>query len=157
MTGLNEGRPLFVRQTKNNFTLANFMRAQLFTALGALRTGMDILFEQEQVHIDAINGHGGFFKTAEVGQKIMAAALHTPISVLKTAGEGGAWGIALLASFLIQGSGQSLQEFLTKDVFASSEAVTIAPTKEDIDGFNAFFSNYKKGLAIERAAVQNLD
>jgi sugar (pentulose or hexulose) kinase len=157
MTGLNEGRPLFVRQTKNNFTLANFMRAQLFTALGALRTGMDILFEQEHVQIDAINGHGGFFKTAEVGQKIMAAALHTPISVLKTAGEGGAWGIALLASFSVQGKEKSFQEFLDKKVFASSEANTLAPTQEDIDGFNAFFANYKKGLAIEKAAVQSLD
>nr|WP_245535444.1 FGGY-family carbohydrate kinase [Sphaerochaeta pleomorpha] len=157
MTGIYEGRPLFVRQTKNNFTLANFMRAQLFTALGALRTGMDILFEKEHVEVDSINGHGGFFKTAEVGQTMMAAAMHTPISVLKTAGEGGAWGIALLASYLVQGKGQTLQEFLTKDVFASSEAITIAPTKEDIDGFNAFFANYKKGLAVEKAAVENLD
>jgi sugar (pentulose or hexulose) kinase len=157
MTSIYEGRPLFVRQTKNNFTLANFMRAQLFTALGALRTGMDILFEKEHVEIDSINGHGGFFKTAEVGQKMMAAALHTPISVLKTAGEGGAWGIALLASYLVQANGQTLQDFLNKDVFASSEASTIAPTKEDIEGFNVFFANYKKGLAVERAAVEHLD
>lgn len=157
MTGIYEGRPLFVRQTKNNFTLANFMRAQLFTALGALRTGMDILFEKEHVEIDSINGHGGFFKTAEVGQTIMAAAMHTPISVLKTAGEGGAWGIALLASFLINGNGHPLQNFLKDDVFASSEAITITPTKEDIEGFNVFFANYNRGLAVEKAAVKNLD
>lgn len=157
MTGIYEGRPLFVRLTQNNFTLENFMRAQLFTALGALRTGMDILFEEEKVKIDAINGHGGFFKTAEVGQKVMAAALHTPISVLKTAGEGGAWGIALLASFLINNKSRKLQDFLNTDVFASSEVNTMAPTPEDIEGFNAFFANYKKGLPVEKAAVEHLD
>ena len=157
MTGIYEGRPLFVRLTHNNFTLENFMRAQLFTALGALRTGMDILFENEKVKIDTINGHGGFFKTAEVGQKVMAAALHTPISVLKTAGEGGAWGISLLASFLVNNKKRKLQDFLNTEVFASSEESTIAPTIEDIEGFNAFFANYKKGLPVEKAAVEHLD
>ena len=156
MTGIYEGRPLFIRLTENDFSIENFMRAQLFTALGALRVGMDILFENEKVEVDAINGHGGFFKTPVVGQTMMASAMHTPISVLKTAGEGGAWGIALLASYLVQGDDSSLQEFLSKKVFSSSEATTIVPTKEDIDGFNAFFVNYKKGLAVEKAAVENL-
>lgn len=132
------------------------MRAQLFTALGALRVGMDILFEEEQVKIDTINGHGGFFKTPVVGQTVMAAALHTPISILETAGEGGAWGIALLASYLFQSKDLSLQEFLSQKVFAMSEASVIIPTKEDIEGFNAFFATYKMGLPVEQAAVKHL-
>jgi len=156
MTGIYEGRPLFIRLTENEFTLENFMRAQLFTALGALRVGMDILFEDEKVEIDTINGHGGFFKTPVVGQTMMAAALHTPISVLKTAGEGGAWGIALLASYLVNKEGKKLQDFLSEKVFASCEASEIKPTKEDIAGFNTFFANYKKGLAVEKAAVEYL-
>ena len=156
MTNLNEGRPLFVRETKNSFTLANFMRSQLFTALGVLRIGMDILFEQEHVQIDSINGHGGFFKTAEVGQKMMASALHTPISTLKTAGEGGAWGIALLASYLVHKQGRSLSDYLAKEVFASAEKSTIAPTKEDIEGFNVFLKRYKDGLPLLHAAITAL-
>ena len=156
MTGTYEGRPLFVRLTENEFTLENFMRAQLFTALGALRVGMDILFEEEQVKIDTINGHGGFFKTPVVGQTVMAAALHTPISILETAGEGGAWGIALLASYLFKSKDLSLQEFLSQKVFAMSEASVIIPTKEDIEGFNAFFATYKMGLPVEQAAVKHL-
>lgn len=156
MTELYEGRPLFVRETKNTFNLANFMRSQLFTALGVLRIGMDILFEQEHVAIDSITGHGGFFKTAEVGQKMMASALHTPISVLKTAGEGGAWGIALLASYLVHKQNRSLADFLASDVFATAEVSTIEATKEDIEGFNNFLERYKRGLAVERAAVQHL-
>ena len=106
--------------------------------------------------VDTINGHGGFFKTPIVGQTMMAAAMHTPISVLKTAGEGGAWGIALLASYLVNSNGVSLQDFLSQEVFASSEASVISPTREDIEGFNSFFAHYKKGLAVERAAVENL-
>ena len=94
ITGFAEGRPLFVRSSQSNFNLANFMRVNLFTSLGALRIGMDILFEKESVQIDEIRGHGGFFKTREVGQKIMAAAANVPISIMETAGEGGAWGIA---------------------------------------------------------------
>jgi sugar (pentulose or hexulose) kinase len=156
MTGISEGRPLFVRETKNSFTLANFMRSQLFTALGVLRIGMDILFEEEHVAIDTINGHGGFFKTAEVGQKMMASALHTPISVLKTAGEGGAWGIALLAAYMARKSDETLSEYLNEKVFASAEVTTIEPTEEDIAGFNAFLARYKQGLPVEKAAVAHL-
>ncbi len=156
MTDINEGRPLFVRETKNSFTLANFMRSQLFTALGVLRIGMDILFEEEHVAIDAINGHGGFFKTAEVGQKVMASALHTPISVLKTAGEGGAWGIALLAAYMAQKKDETLSEYLDTKVFASAEVTTVEPTEEDIAGFNTFLTRYKQGLPVEKAAVAHL-
>jgi len=156
MTGLSEGRPLFVRSTKNSFTLPNFMRAQLFTACGALRIGMDILFDDEHVRLDTINGHGGFFKTAEVGQRIMASALHTPVSVLSTAGEGGAWGIALLASFLVNAEGKSLPVFLQEKVFANAKASTITPSKEDIEGFNSFLKSYKDGLPVLKAAVKHV-
>lgn len=156
MTDLNEGRPLFVRETKHTFNLANFMRSQLFTALGVLRIGMDILFEQEKVAIDSITGHGGFFKTAEVGQKMMASALHTPISVLKTAGEGGAWGIALLASFMVGKQNRNLADFLASEAFATAEKSTVEASEEDIEGFNVFLERYKHGLAVEKAAVQHL-
>jgi sugar (pentulose or hexulose) kinase len=156
MVGVKSGRPLFVRTSSCHFSLPNFMRAQLFTSLAALRTGMDILFENEQVQVDAINGHGGFFKTKEVGQKIMAAALHTPISILETAGEGGAWGIALLASYLVNGSNQKLEDFLNKQVFQDSKASTLEPDKKDIEGFNAFMTNFRKALPIERMAGEHI-
>lgn len=157
MTGMESGRPLFVRTQKANFTLANFMRAQLFTSLGALRTGMDILFDEEHVKLDRLTGHGGFFKTATVGLQVMAAAMHTPVSALSTAGEGGPWGMALLAAFTLNGNGATLPEWLEKNAFASAKVQTVQPDKADVDGFNAFFANYKKGLAVERAAVDNLD
>ncbi len=157
ITEMNEGRPLFVRTQKNNFTLANFMRAQLFTALGALRSGMDILFDKENVKIDSLTGHGGFFKTAEVGLKIMAAAMHTPISALETAGEGGPWGMAVLASYLVNGNGKTLGDYLNTEVFAECKRTTMQPEQADIEGFNKFFANYKKGLAVERAAIESID
>ena len=156
ITGLSSGRPLFVRTTDNHFTLSNFMRAQLFTSLGALRTGMDILFEKEHVKIDKLTGHGGFFKTAKVGLKIMAAAMHTPISALETAGEGGPWGMALLASYMENGKEKRLEEFLNKNVFSGSKATTVDPDKADTEGFNAFFENYKEGLAVEKSAVEHI-
>ncbi len=157
MTGFKEGRPLFVRTQKNNFTLANFMRAQLFTALGALRTGMDILFDEEKVGLDRLTGHGGFFKTAGVGTKIMAAAMHTPVSAMETAGEGGPWGMALLAAYAADTKGMNLSDWLDKEVFASAKVSTVAPDKKDVDGFNGFFANYKKGLAVMKAAVESID
>ncbi len=156
MTGFTEGRPLFVRTQNAKFTLANFMRAQLFTALGALRTGMDILFDEEHVKLDRLTGHGGFFKAADVGLPVMAAAMHTPVSALSTAGEGGPWGMALLASYAVNGKGASLPGWLEKNVFATAKVNTVKPEQADIDGFNAFFANYKKGLAVERAAVESL-
>jgi sugar (pentulose or hexulose) kinase len=133
------------------------MRVHLFSALGALKIGLDILFEQEQVKIDTILGHGGFFKTKEVGQKIMAAAVDVPVSVMETAGEGGAWGIALLASYLIhRAENQPLEAYLSNKVFAGENGMMIAPDQDDVDGFKAFMERYKKGLAIERAAVDGL-
>ena len=157
ITHLEEGRPLLVRTPESRFTLSNFMRVNLFSALGALKIGMDILFEQEKVKIDQLLGHGGFFKTKEVGQKIMAAAMNVPVSVMETAGEGGAWGIALLASYMLHKTGnQLLEAYLSDKVFAGENGMTIAPDQADVDGFAAFMARYKKGLVIERAAVDGL-
>jgi len=157
ITHFEEGRPLFVRAPESRFTLANFMRAHLFSSLGALKIGLDILFDQEQVKIDRVLGHGGFFKTKEVGQKIMAAAMNVPVSVMETAGEGGAWGIALLASFMLhKAKNESLEACLSGKVFAGENGTTIYPDQRDVDGFTAFMERYKKGLVIERAAVDAL-
>jgi sugar (pentulose or hexulose) kinase len=157
ITHLEEGRPLFVRTPESRFTLSNFMRVHLFSSLGALKIGMDILFEQEKVKIDQLLGHGGFFKTKEVGQKIMAAAMNVPVSVMETAGEGGAWGIALLASYMLnKATNESLETYLSKRVFAGEYGTTIAPDQKDVDGFTTFMERYKKGLVIERAAVDGL-
>ncbi len=157
ITHLEEGRPLFVRTPESRLTLANFMRTHLFAALGALKIGLDILFEQEQVKIDQVLGHGGFFKTREVGQRFMAAAMNVPVSVMETAGEGGAWGIALLASYMLHKSmNEPLEDYLSNKVFAGENGTTIVPDQGDVDGFTAFMERYKKGLVIERAAVDGL-
>jgi sugar (pentulose or hexulose) kinase len=154
ITHMEEGRPLFVRTPESRFTLANFIRVNLFSSLGALKIGMDILFEQEKVKLDQLLGHGGFFKTKEVGQRIMAAAMNVPVSVMETAGEGGAWGIALLASYMFNKSAnEPLEDYLSGKVFAGENGTTLAPEKKDVDGFTAFMDRYKKGLGIERAAV----
>jgi sugar (pentulose or hexulose) kinase len=157
ITHLEEGRPLFVRTPESRFSLSNFMRVHLFSALGTLKIGMDILFEEEQVKIDKVLGHGGFFKTEEVGQKIMAAAMNVPVSVMETAGEGGAWGIALLASYMLgKKKNEPLEVYLSNQVFAGDNSTTIAPGQGDVDGFTAFMERYKDGIAIERAAVHAL-
>jgi sugar (pentulose or hexulose) kinase len=157
ITHMEEGRPLFVRKPENRFTLANFMRVHLFSALGALRIGLDILFVQEQVKIDQILGHGGFFKTKGVGQKIMAAAMDVPVTVMETAGEGGAWGIALLAAYMLnKAENEAFDTYLSHRVFAGENGTTITPDPVDIAGFSAFMERYKKGLVIERAAVDGL-
>ncbi len=157
ITHFDEGRPMFVRSSKSNFNLANFMRVNLFTSLGALKTGLNILMEKESVKVDEILGHGGFFKTKDVGQKIMAAAVNVPVSIMETAGEGGAWGIALLASYMVNKSDeQSLEDFLKVKVFAGKKRNSITPDAADVAGFNEFMKRYTQGLAIERAAVDNL-
>ena len=156
VTGLNEGRPLFVRRPDAHFTLANFMRNNLYTCLGAMRVGLDILLNQEQVKIDKLLGHGGLFKTKGVGQQILADAVNAPVSVMATAGEGGAWGIALLASYLInKKDGEELADFPDENVFKGNEGSTLAPEEEGVKGFNAFMDRYMKGLGIERAAVES--
>jgi sugar (pentulose or hexulose) kinase len=157
ITHLEEGRPLFVRTPESRFSLSNFMRTHLFSALATLKIGMDILFEEEHVRIDKVLGHGGFFKTEEVGQKIMAAAMNVPVSVMETAGEGGAWGIALLASYMLRKEEKEpLEAYLSNKVFAGVNSTTIAPDQEDVNGFTAFMGRYKEGLAIERTAVDAL-
>ena len=157
ITGLADGRPLFVRSPESKFTLANFMRNNLYTCLGAMRVGLDILLNQEHVKIDKLLGHGGLFKTKGVGQQILADAVNAPVSVMSTAGEGGAWGIALLASYMInKKDGEDLADFLDENVFKGNEGSTLAPEAEGVKGFNAFMDRYMKGLGIERAAVESL-
>lgn len=154
ITGFEEGRPLFVRTPESRFNLANFMRAHLFTALGALKTGLDILLKEEEVRVDRIYGHGGLFKTKWVGQRILAAAMDAPVSVMETAGEGGAWGIALLASYMVhRDPDQTLAVYLSDRVFGGETGVSVQPEAEDVAGFNQFMKLYKAGLMIERAAV----
>ncbi|MDE6646781.1 MAG: ATPase, partial [Prevotella sp.] len=155
VTGLSEGCPLFVRSANDKFTLANFMRAHLHAAVGVLKIGNDILFKQEKVEVDRITGHGGLFKTKGVGQRILAAALNSPISVMETAGEGGAWGIALLAAYLTNGKSQSLADYLEQVVFAGNTGVEIAPTPEDVAGFDRYIQNYIAALPAEQAAVES--
>ena len=150
VTGLAEGRPLFVRSANDKFTLANFMRAHLYASVGVLKIGNDILFNDEKVQVDRITGHGGLFKTKGVGQRVLAAAINSPISVMETAGEGGAWGIALLASYAVNNPAKlSLADYLEEVVFAGNTGVSISPTPEDVAGFNKYIENYKAGLAIE--------
>jgi sugar (pentulose or hexulose) kinase len=157
ITHMEEGRPLFVRTPESRLNLGNFMRTHLFSALGALKIGMDILFDQEKVKLDRLLAHGGFFKTKDVGQKIMAAAMNVPVSVMSTAGEGGAWGMALLAAYMLDKSGnETLETFLAEKVFAGEKALMIEPDPADVTGFSDYMERYKKGLPIERAAVDIL-
>ncbi len=154
ITEVEEGRPLFVRTSESKMNLANFMRSHLFAALGALKVGCDIMLKEEGVRLDAITGHGGLFKTAHVGQSYLAAAINAPVTVMKTAGEGGAWGIAILANYVVtRTAGQGLAEYLDEKVFKGQEGVTLAPDPEDVAGFEAFAERYVKGLPIVRKAV----
>ncbi|PXW91003.1 sugar (pentulose or hexulose) kinase [Streptohalobacillus salinus] len=158
MTHFEEGRPLFVRGSKSVFNLANFMRTHLYSSLGAMKIGMDILLKAEGVSLEEMLGHGGLFKTKGVGQAMMAAALDTPVSVMDTAGEGGAWGIAVLAEYMIQRNQYgSLDEFLTEAVFKKATKETVKPHPADVEGFEVFMTRYKEGLPIERAAVDLLN
>jgi sugar (pentulose or hexulose) kinase len=156
VTGLEQGRPLFTRAPGSRLTLANFMRALLYSTMAALKTGMDILLKQERVCLDRILGHGGLFKTEGVAQRFMAAALGVPVGVMASAGEGGAWGIALLAASMIEGGGMTLEDFFAQKVFALSPGTWISPGAEDARGFEAFMARYTEGLAIEKAAVKHL-
>lgn len=156
VTGLSEGRPLFVRSVNDRFNLANLFRAHLYGAVSVLKIGNDILFNDEKIRVDRITGHGGLFKTKGVGQRVLAAALNSPISVMDTAGEGGAWGMALLAAYLVNNSkNQNLADYLDNEVFAGDTGYKVEPTKEDVEGFNRYIKNYIQCLPIEEAAVQN--
>ena len=156
VTGLQEGRPLVVRSPNDKFNLANFIRSNLYATVAVLKLGNDILFKEEKVKVDRITGHGGLFKTKGVGQRILAAALNSPISVMETAGEGGAWGIALLAGYVVNNKENlNLADYLEKVVFGGNTGEEIAPTPEEVEGFNKYIEVYKAGLAIEQAAVNN--
>lgn len=156
VTGLDEGRPLFLRRP-GGMSLENFMRAQISSAMAALKIGMDILFENEHVGLDKLMGHGGLFKTPVVGQRLMAGAMNVPVTVMETAGEGGPYGMALLAAYLVaKAEGESLEGFLESRVFARSKSSCIAPDASDAAGFRAYTEQYKACLPVERAAAEAL-
>ena len=157
ITGMEEGRPMFVRTPNSKFNLANFMRVNLYSALATLKIGNDILLKEEGVKVDKLLGHGGLFKTKGVGQQILADAMDSPITVMETAGEGGAWGIAVLASYMIQKeSGETLGAYLNNKVFAGQEGSSLNPNPEGVKGFDEFIKIYKAGLPIERAAIDSM-
>ncbi len=157
VTGFEEGRPLFARNIDCRFTLANFMRTHLYSSLAALKIGLDILFKEEKVQADEIFGHGGLFKTKGVGQGILAAAMDAPVSVMETAGEGGAWGIAVLASYMKnKADGESLSDYLNGKVFAGNKGSKMEPDPADVAGFDEFIKLYKAGFPMEKAAVENM-
>ena len=157
VTGLNEGRPMFVRTPDAKFTLANFMRTHLYSALATLKVGNDILLKEEKVKVDSLMGHGGLFKTPVVGQQILAAAMGAPVTVMDTASEGGAWGIAILACFMQEkGANETLPEYLNNKIFAGQTGTTIAPKAEDVEGFDKFVKKYLSTLPAQKAAVEGL-
>ena len=157
VTKLDSGRPLFIRTQDAKLTLANFMRANLMSAMATLAIGMDILTKEEKVQIDSLTGHGGFFKTPKVGQTILSAACGVPVSVMESAGEGGPYGMALLAAYRVwKGDKESLEDYLDKKVFAQAKVETLCAEAADIAGFASFLESYKKALAVERAAVENV-
>ncbi len=157
VTGFDEGRPLIARTPENKFSFANFARVNLYSALATLKIGLDIMTKDEGVKIDKMFGHGGLYKTPVVGQKLSAAAIGAPVSIMATAGEGGPWGMALLAAYMIKKTGlETLEDFLLNNVFAGNEGSCIDPDAAEVDGFNKFIKTYKSGFAIERAAVENL-
>ncbi|MCI9141256.1 MAG: FGGY-family carbohydrate kinase [Lachnospiraceae bacterium] len=157
VTGLNEGRPLFVRTPDANFTLANFMRSHLYSSMAALKIGNDILLKEEQVKVDSLMGHGGLFKTPVVGQQLMAAAMNAPVTVMDTASEGGAWGMAVLAAYMAEKEeGETLPDYLSNKIFAGQTGTTIEPKPEDVAGFDRFIEKYKSTLPAEKAAVEGL-
>ena len=157
ITQFEEGRPLFVRTPNSNFNFANFARCLLFSTMGTLKVGMDILTEKENVKVDKLLGHGGLFKTKGVGQQLMAGALNVPVAVMESAGEGGAWGIALLAAYMLRKEeGETLESYLSNKVFSQIESHSVEPKEDDRKGFAEYMEKYIDGLAIQRAAVEHL-
>ena len=155
ITFINEGRPLFVRTPDSNFNLANFFRANLYTSLGAVKLGMDILLKDEGVKLDRIMGHGGLFKTPLVMQRYLAAAVDTPVTVMATASEGGAWGIALLAAYLAEGRSHGrLEDYLDDVIFAGLAGDAVEPSAEEVEGFETFIRRYSDALEVEKAAIE---
>lgn len=155
LAGLPEGRPLFARGPEARMSLGNFMRAQLFSAFSPVKIGMDVMTKDEGVAVDSLVGHGGIFTTPKVAQKILAAAFDTPIKVMSTAAEGGAWGMAVLADYLWHAD-QPLDEFLDARVFADAASTTENPDEGDVAGFEEFFDRFRKGLPIEHVAIESI-
>ena len=148
---------MVVRMPDAKLTLANFMRAQLYATMATLKIGMDILFDQENVKLDQLLGHGGLFKTPGVGQRFMAAAIGVPVAVMETAGEGGPWGMALLAAFQAKKQeGETLETYLANHVFAQAKGSSVEPDEKDQKGFSDYLVRYKAGLAAQQAAVDVL-
>ncbi len=157
VTGFDAGAPLFVRKAEDKFNLANFMRAHLYSSLAALKAGLDLLFKEEKVEVDEMFGHGGLFKTKGVGQRIAAAAMNTSVSVMETAGEGGPWGMALLAAYMqTREENESLKDYLQNKIFAGQTGSRMEPDPQDVAGFEKFMERYMAGLSIEHAAVDAL-
>lgn len=155
ITMINEGRLAFLRTPESHFNLANFMKVHLYTSLGAVKMGLDILRKDEKVKVDRIMGHGGFFKTKGVGQRYLAAAVEAPVTVMDTASEGGAWGIALLAAYMLdRKKDEKLEDYLENHIFRQLSGETIAPDEKEIKGFNTFMEHYKDGLDIEKKAIE---
>ena len=155
LAGLPEGRPLFARGPEARMSLGNFMRAQLVSAFSPVKIGMDVMTKDEGVAVDSLVGHGGIFTTPKVAQKILAAAFDTPIKVMSTAAEGGAWGMAVLADYLWHAD-QPLDEFLDARVFADAASTTENPDEGDVAGFEEFFDRFRKGLPIEHVAIESI-
>ncbi len=155
VTEMNEGRPIFIRRADSRFNLANFMRMHMLSTLATLKIGLDILIQEEKVPVEKLYGHGGFFKTPEVGQRMLSAAVNAPVSVMETAGEGGPYGMALLAAYMLwKEEGEALEDYLDGKVFADAKASTLMATAEDIEGFNRFLERYKKAFPLERMSVE---
>lgn len=155
ITMINEGRLAFLRTPESRFNLANFMKAHLYTSLGAVKMGLDILMEEEKVKVNRIMGHGGFFKTKGVGQRYLAAVVGAPVTVMDTASEGGAWGIALLAAYLIdKKENEKLEDYLEDRIFGELAGETVTSYEEDQKGFDVFMTRYKAGLEIEKKAIE---
>ena len=156
VTGFEEGALLLARKAEDKLSLANLMRANLYSAMAALKIGLDLMLKEEGVKVDEMYGHGGYFKTKGVGTKIAAAAINAPVSVMETASEGGAWGIALLATYMDKKNGQSLSDYLNGKVFNNTKCEKCAPEAKDVEGFDKFIEKYKRAIAVEKAAVEAL-
>ena len=155
VTDINEGRPIFMRTPDAKFSFKNFSRTHLLSALATLKIGLDILIDEEGVEVEKIYGHGGFFKAEESGQRMLSAAINAPVSVMKTAGEGGPYGMALLGAYMIsKEDGETLEDYLDNKVFNNATATSLTATKEDTDGFNRFLERYKNAFPVEKTATE---
>ncbi len=156
VTGLSEGRPMLIRMPDARMNMANFMRAQIYASMETLKAGMEIM-NREKVAIDRVYGHGGLFKTEGVAQNLLAAAIHAPVTVMETAGEGGAWGIALLAEYMIRANaGETLEDYLQNHVFDGMKQITVSPDPEDETGFDRYMERFMACIPAQKAAVEGM-